>query len=166
MVRRRRVAGGFGSMATFDDLSRAVTAALETGKIGTPVAMRLYVRCADDSIDPAAVLNAAASLAGAIFSASPQNLTARFSEDRRQLNVLLGYADGQTLLLSVIGDVAGDGCDLLLIGNHGIVRLEGGELFDAVEPDSVSPDGETDRWQQLIAQSLATGEVIELDMGL
>lgn len=118
---------------TIDDLRRALTVAIATGKIGTPVALRVHAIVASDSFDPAAALDIVIGLAGIAFPTKPKRMTARSDPAGRQWNVLLNYAGGQTLSFSIASSPAcsGGNClHLLLIGNHGIIRLEEAELFD------------------------------------
>ena len=120
-------------MTTIDDLSSTLTAAIATGKIGTPVAMRVHAIVAADTFNPAATLDAVIGLADIAFPAKPQRITARSGGAGQQWNVLLNYAGGQTLSFSIASSPdrsAGNCLHLLLIGNHGIIRLEGAELIN------------------------------------
>ena len=145
---------------TFDDLQNTLATAIATDKIGTPVALRLHVNLADLSVEPAALLAAVASWAESIFSASPAKLTARCTGDDRQHNLLLNYAGGQTLLLNIVSGSTNDSLQLLLIGNHGVVRLEGGELFD---PTAMLPADDVDDWKRPLARSLAEKATVNLN---
>jgi hypothetical protein len=145
---------------TFDDLRDTLATALATEKIGTPVALRLHVNLAELSFEPAALLATVASWAESIFRASPAKLTARCTGDDRQYNVLLNYAAGQTLLLNIVRGSTTDSLQLLLVGNHGVVRLEGGELFD---PTGMQPADEIQHWKRPLARSLAGKATVTLD---
>lgn len=145
---------------TFEDLQKTLATAIATEKIGTPVALRLHVHLADLSILPVALLATVALWGESIFSASPAKLTARCTEDDRQYNVLLQYAGGQTLLFNVVSGSTNDSLQLLLIGNHGVVRLEGGELFD---PAGMQPANDVDDWKKPLARSLAEKIAVNLD---
>ena len=144
---------------TFDDLQKTLATTIATEKIGTPVALRLLVHIADLSVVPAALLAIVALWGESIFTASPAKLTARCTADGRQHNVLLNYAGGQTLLLNIFRGSTSDCLQLLLVGNHGVVRLEGGELFD---PAGMQAVDESQQWENPLARSLAEKNAVNL----
>ncbi len=149
-------------MTTIDDLSSTLTAAIATEKIGTPVALRVHAIVASDSFDPAAALDAVIGLAGTAFPTKPQRLTARSAGADRQWNVLLNYVGGQTLSFSIASNPdrsAGNCLHLLLIGNHGIIRLEGAELLD--ERSGGSPENVV-YWRRQMTDSHAKNSVVHL----
>jgi hypothetical protein len=92
-------------------------------------------------------------LAETVFSQAPSRLTARTrSETPRQWNLLCDYSGGQTAQLTLgCGAIASSTLHLLLVGNHGVVRLEGAEMFD--ETSLSATDEETNRWQQAVTSS-------------
>ncbi|MBW3543757.1 MAG: hypothetical protein KY476_26210 [Planctomycetes bacterium] len=139
---------------TFDDLKAAIDKVLSAGRIGTPVSVRVHVQIARaDAVPPYGGLAAAMRLADRVFDAEPCEVTARRADGTVHLNVLAGYPRGRTALVSIAFAADADPrLDLLVIGNHGIARLEGGELFDglcAADDHMQSPF-----WQQLVEQSL------------
>lgn len=138
---------------TLDDLERTLTDALSTEKIGTPVALRLHLQLADPAANLAQATAALMGLAETVFSQAPSRLTARTRDETpRQWNLLCDYADGQTAQLTLgCGATASSTLHLLLVGNHGVVRLEGAELFD--ETSLSATDEETNRWQQAVTSS-------------
>jgi hypothetical protein len=149
-------------VTTIDELQDAMTAAIATGKIGTPVALRVHAIVTSDSFNPAATLDAVIGLAGTAFPTKPQRLTARSAGAGQQWNVLLNYAGGQTLSFSIASNPdrsAGNCLHLLLIGNHGIVRLEGAELLDDCSGES--PENVV-YWKQHMTDSHAKQTVVHL----
>ncbi len=145
---------------TFNDLRRTLSEALSTGKIGTPVAIRMHVQLADSNVDPLMLLATAMQTVEQVFSARPARLMARENADGRQFNVLLNYAGGETVMLTVgRGSAKTASLNLLLIGNHGVIRLEGAELFEATAADFTA---DVDPWKSPIEQSLERNEAVAL----
>jgi hypothetical protein len=147
---------------TTDDLQNALTAAIATGRIGTPVALRVHAIVASDSFNPAAALDAVIGLAGTAFPTKPQQMTARSGGAGQQWNVLLIYAGGQTLSFSIASSPASTGGNrlhLLLIGNHGIIRLEGKELVD--DCSEKSPENAT-YWMRHMTNSHTHQSAVQL----
>jgi hypothetical protein len=141
---------------TLDDLDRTLTDALSTGKVGSPVALRLHLQLADSAADLAQATAALMRLAETVFSETPSRVTARTRDETpRQWNLLCNYPGGQTVQLTLgCGAAASSTLHLLLVGNHGVVRLEGAELFD--DTSLSATDEETNHWQQTVEQN-ATG---------
>jgi hypothetical protein len=147
---------------TIDGLRNALTAAIATGKIGTPVALRVHAIVASDSFNPAAALDAVIGLADTTFSSKPQRLTARSGGAGKQWNVLMNYAGGQTLSFSIASSPdrsAGNCLHLLLIGNHGIIRLEGAELLNVC---SCGPPKNVVYWRRQMTDSHISNSVVHL----
>ena len=117
---------------TFDAVRRALTDALESGKAGTPVALRVSVSLADERVDLAATVESVRRLAAGVFGSEAERLRARRDGSGRQLTVLATHAGGQTSFVSVSRVPGGDALDVVLVGNRGIVRLEGGESLEIV----------------------------------
>ncbi len=143
---------GPGLAMTFDDLKRTLCSVLETGKIGTPVSMRVHWQMPKTSTDVCAALASGMNLCQSLMKDSPSTLIARQASVGTQLNVLVTLENGRTVLVTV-----GSGCvhdavlELLLIGNHGVVRLEGEDQID--EP-LLTHDDEVQQWKTAVARSL------------
>jgi hypothetical protein len=145
------------------ELAHALYDTIRQGEIGIPVALRVSAQFGDRSIDVVQGAILVTQLAETAFSESlPARLHARSTSDRRQLTVLASYRLGQSCFVTTTAiDGAGSTLDLLLIGNHGIVRLEGRELFDPEGGDSSLSDyGQV--WKSAIEQSLSDGRAVEI----
>jgi hypothetical protein len=146
-------------MTTLDDLQTALSDTLATGKIGTPVSLRLHLQLTEPDADLFAAMSAVMQMIEPVFSSSSARLRARQDADARQLNVLLDYTNGETVLLTL-----GRGCakqpslNLLVVGNHGVVRLEGGEMIEESAGSTTSSDGT--HWKHVVETSLASGSAV------
>ncbi len=150
---------------TLDDLHKTLTDALATGKIGTPVSLRLHLQLVDPSADLAGSMATVMRIAEAVFDIPTATLSAQRDAGERQLNVLIESASGQTVSLTI-----GRGCtdtsklDLLLVGNHGIVRLGGTEHFDEASLASPASASEQDGrdWQVPLETCFGTNKVVRI----
>ena len=137
---------------TFDDLKRTLCSVLETGKIGTPVSMRVHWQIPKTSTDVCAAFASSMKLCHSVMKGSPSTLIARQAAGSTQLNVLVTLENGRTILATI-----GSGCvnyaelKLLLIGNHGVVRLEGEGRIDEL---LLTNDDEVQQWKTAIDRSL------------
>jgi len=149
---------------TFDDLSERIAPAVVSGKIGTPVSLRMHVQLAESRADLVQALANAMHVAESVFAVEPVTLVARRNSNESQLNVLVSYTHGQVVMLTVgRGSADSSSLHLLLIGNRGVVRLEGSELFDDAGMQS-PPDAA--HWQLLVDRSLTEGQPVCLDARL
>ena len=137
----------------FAELRSALTRALDSGHIGQPVAIRLHLRFGNGQVAAEQLLVGLAPIMADVFGDSYQRVMARSAEDRGQINLLLEYESGATALVTLVTLGETMPClHLVLIGNHGIIRLEGGpdiQLSDTQTADS--------RLLGLIKESLACG---------
>ena len=143
------------------ELQSTLVSAVASGKIGTPVSLRVHAVVAEDSLDPATFLDRISGWGATVFKAEPVRLTARVHATGRQWNILLNYPGGQKALITLASSpaTAGD-LHLVLVGNHGMVRLEGGESFDT-SPEATIPRAEF--WQQRLTASHAQNGPVDLD---
>ncbi|MGE3316675.1 MAG: hypothetical protein AB7O26_16280 [Planctomycetaceae bacterium] len=145
----------------FRELERAVSETIRQGEIGIPVALRLNCQFGDRSVDVIEGAIMALHLAETAFAEDrPARLHARRTSDGRQLTVLASYRLGQTFFLTTTAiDGVRESLDLLLVGNHGIVRLEGGELFvpESADGSFSDPGG----WKSAIERSLREQGAVE-----
>ena len=145
---------------TFDELNRTLSETRAGGKIGVPVSLRMHLQLSDRQADLVAALLAVIELARPLFGAQPSRLMARGVPGGPQLNVLASFTGGQTLLVTLgRGAVERATLELLLIGNHGVIRLEGAELFE--EPLFAAPEG-ADRWKSWIDKSLQQNVSVDI----
>ena len=116
---------------TFDELQITLTDALASGKIGTPVAARVHLQFPDADADLAAALATVAATFEPILDGLLTTLRCRQGSDLNQWNLLLQSEKGRTLFVTLgRASVPAATLNLLVIGNHGVIRLEGGEDFE------------------------------------
>lgn len=148
---------------TLDDMNAALSEALATGRIGVPVSIRLHVQLPEPDADLARVLATIMRVAATVFSGQPERLTARQDADRRQCNVLVQHAGGPTTFVTLgRGSVTRPSLHLLVAGNHGVIRLEGCELFDGSAARQPAAEPDVDRWRGAVAASIASGAAVDL----
>ena len=145
---------------TLDELNATLAAALASEKAGTPVSLRLHLQVAEttnDSVDLTAMLM---PLVETVFNARASRLLARRNVAADQLNVLFTLADGKTAFITCgRGSTRHTSLQLLLVGNHGIIRLEGGQLF---KPGKAVDAAGSRYWRTAIEKSLAANAPISL----
>ena len=137
---------------TLRELMQSLAQVVQDGSIGTPVALRIYTHLADPRCELSAAVAAFVEMGQALFNSPPLKLAAQSDAQDRQWNLLLNHAAGQTHSLTLIRGLAErSSIHLLLWGNHGLCRLEGGELWDAtfaVDPAAAN------LWHERIQSSL------------
>jgi len=137
-----------------EQLRSALKQALATGRAGQPVALRLHLQTGTAAATTEQLLACLMPVVSDVFGDEPQRVLARSATDSGQLNLLLEYEQGATVLVSVVALGQSRPClHVILIGNHGVIRLEGGEDFALAEP---LPDGH--HLLQRVQQSLECGE--------
>jgi hypothetical protein len=115
---------------TFDDLQRALQAEVATGSIGVPVSIRLNVAIPQTAAGREDTLARFQALPDRLFASQPERQSLLEQKDHRQIVAMGRYPGGQTSLIVVShGCGPEQSCDLLIVGNRGIIRLEGGELI-------------------------------------
>ena len=154
---------------TIDELHAALAESLAHGTAGVPVALRIHLQYSDPRTDLFRGWAAALGMAETAFSNTRlTKLFAQRESNGGQLNVLVTYSGGQTLLVtSGRGSAARPSLDLVLVANRGIVRLEGEEFFepDEFDPDHVDPIGRhQDHWHAAIERSLREHAAVDVDV--
>lgn len=145
---------------TFDDLNNALSDVVASGKIGTPVSLRIHLQIPDATESVNSILAKIIHFGQSIVAGTPSSLVARKNTRQSQLNVILSCAGGQTILATVgSGSSNRMHMQLLLIGNHGIVKLEGEDQLEALTPFHKD---ETARWESAINQSIQEAAQIPL----
>jgi hypothetical protein len=77
---------------------------------------------------------------------------AQSNGNERHISVIANYAGGQTATVTATeGSGTRAELHLLLVGNRGIVRMQGGEDFDET---SLPMPSQPQRWKSLIEESL------------
>lgn len=118
---------------SLSDVFRTVEDALATGQAGVPVSARMQwsIRAAAEAPAVAASL---LSRLSSLFRSSLSRVMVQQHISGEVLNVLATLVGGQTISLSLFSNPAAAGsengtsaraADLLVVGNHGVIRLEG-----------------------------------------
>lgn len=137
---------------TFQSLFATVRDAVATGKIGTPVSLRLHADFPDASMDLGAVVDTIMTETGPLFPAARWTVMAKRNASGRQLTALLQNDAGRTVFVTLnCGGTRAARLSLLVIGNHGVLRLEGGDEIDGSFVES-APDAS---WRSAIEATIA-----------
>ena len=114
--------------------------------------MRVHWQLPKTSTDVCAALASGMNLCQSVMKDSPATLIARQASVGTQLNVLVTLENGRTILATVgSGSVKRPVLELLLVGNHGVVRLEGKSRIDEL---LLTNDDELQQWKTAVARSL------------
>lgn len=144
---------------TSEELQKSLLSEATGGRIGVPLSLRASIQLADADTDLVLVATDLLQFAGELLSGHPSRLMAKSDAQTRQINALVEFDKGQTATITVgRGSVAHDEAQAILVGNHGIARLEGGELFEygvrAENPNQLE-------WRRRLELCLKTGEPVE-----
>jgi len=143
----------FPGAVTVHSLLAAIRSAVDSGRIGTPVSVRLHWEFSEIPLRDAAVL--AVRIADEALALEQPAWRVRTGNSDRLLNVLGEDRQGRTLLITVCrGTVRGLG--LTVFGNHGVLRLEhaGLEELSQESPENIKPELAEPVWQQRLLQSI------------
>ena len=138
----------FPGAVTVQALLKSVRSAVDSGRIGTPVGVRLHWQCADTPLKDAVLL--AARIADEALSLEQTVWRVRTGRSGRLLNVLGEDRQGRTLLITVCRGAARD-LGLTVFGNHGVLRLEHAGLE---ETSQKLPETTESEWQQGLLQAM------------
>lgn len=141
---------------TFEELQAALEQAHATGKVGTPVAARVHLQLPEPTTDPAMVLTSVLRMLSPCFTDTPNTLRVRSAST--QWNILLQTPAGRSLFVTIgCAAVTRSTVHLLVVGNHGIIRLEGSDDLRFSPTDSAST-----RMTAAIAEGVRSGRVVSL----
>ncbi len=120
---------------TVSELCDSIRAVLETGRLGTPVNVRLHWEFSESASQLRTVLMAAVEIADHALQLEEPVWRGRRHESGRTLNLLGSDRRGRTLMITLVAE-AKPQTALTIFGNHGIVRLDEGwvDLNSIVEP--------------------------------
>lgn len=137
---------------TIAELESALRAAINTGKIGTPVALRLLMQLPQEAADLGGWLSRLVENFVQTLEDPPRQLLANVATGR-QWNVLLTGRRGRTASITLgCGSSAHAMIQLTLFGNHGVVDLQGDPLEE--EPAPYPADAlQWREWVETSAQS-------------
>ena len=107
-------------------LEETVLESLNTGKIGTPVAMRIFLQITDQDLFPDKARDWCESLAEKVFQSKIKSRKERSHKTEKQASTITLFENG-TVLSSTVGCIPSSGSQLqfLLIGQEGIIQSEG-----------------------------------------
>lgn len=142
---------------TLRELTRTLSETLQTGKIGIPVSARIRIT---SSATTEQLLPAVMTLLSSVWEEKHLTLRATQHKTGLQTDLQLHLESGPTISISLIQNSPQESCRFLLIGNHGVIRLEGEDDFDFTpNPDSAPQE----IWNQLLQKSLSTGQPVQYD---
>ena len=144
---------------TLDDIQGALSDAMQTGKLGTPVAARVHL-LVDGEVNIAGAVERIAAMLSPCFELPSETVRARRHASGRVSSLLMQTGNGRTIFIS-IGQTDRPALHLLVVGNHGVLRLEGG---DCLEP--VSFDRTENEWSAQIAESCESGKIVRLNYSM
>ena len=152
---------------TLEEIKSTLLSTIETGRIGTPVSLRLYVQLtkADwNLVDLGVQLLAVARV---VFDSDVAMIQSQSNARQSQISVLAESLTGRTVSLTIgAGHAKEPQFDLLLVGNHGVARLEGLEDFDESSLSShqaCQSDAFAARLQQSIEESLSSDDALRVE---
>lgn len=120
---------------TLESVRSAIQASVRSGRIGTPVNVRIHWQFSD--LNPSAAAAVAVQLADAALSLDNPAWRARSGKadsKTSQLNVLGEDASGKTVLASLVRGPVPEFA-ITVFGNHGTLKLEHAALDEATLPD-------------------------------
>lgn len=120
---------------TVSELCGSIRTVLETGRLGTPVNVRLHWEFSESASLLQTVLTTAVAIADQALQLDEPVWRGRRHESGRTLNLLGSDRRGRTLMITLVAD-SNPHIALTIFGNHGIVRLDDGwvDLNSIVEP--------------------------------
>lgn len=120
---------------TFSELCNSISAVLETGRLGTPVNVRLHWEFSEHADVSTGILSTAVAIADLVLNLKSPTWRIRRHTTGRTLNVLGSDQRGRTLMISLVSESTPQTA-LTVFGNHGIVRLDDGWVDPATIPES------------------------------
>jgi hypothetical protein len=138
---------------TLGDLEHTLGSVLKSGQIGSPVALRIHATLPEGDLELRKVIGVFTTLIRLVADDSQGQLRARQHPSGRQVSVLWNDVNGRTVFISVMSaPMAQQGLQVLVVGNHGIARLSGGELWNVPNLEEEPP-----HWREAIDESLKRG---------
>lgn len=140
----------------------AVKSVIENGRVGSPVFLRCVLNISSDDKDVLSSISELVSLSNGLIPSKPQKVYAQGETDGIQVTVMVQYVSGQMAVLSSNRVETETAIDLMLVGNKGVIYHEtplGRHYLNATPPQL----GNTEELKDCIAESLATGEPVEVE---
>jgi hypothetical protein len=148
------------TLMTLSELETAVWQALETGQIGVPLSLKVWLHRPEGDLEVAENLAHLIERFVPMLRDVPSMLLATGADDGGYLQILLTGRVGRTALF--IGSTAHKGgphVRLLLVGNHGILELSGDSPWTE-ERAVASPHA--DAWVAAIESSRRANECVNV----
>ena len=144
-----------------ESLQKSVQTIIESGRIGSPVFLRCVCQIATGSslLQPAAAVMA---LANGWMPAEPEGIYAQGDADATQVTLMVQYAGGQSAVLSVNRTQTGTECDVMLVGNKGVIYHETPTGRHAISATPLEM-GDVRELTPVIAQALESGQLIQVE---
>ena len=119
------------TMSSIARFEATLLEAVATGKIGTVVSVRAMLQLPDESADLKSAASVVLALAARVLGTDAGQLVTRSHDSGQQLNLLLRLDAGGIQSVTVTrGGVSKLELDLVVVGNHGVIRMEGSELAE------------------------------------
>ncbi|MDA0834010.1 MAG: hypothetical protein O2955_02435 [Planctomycetota bacterium] len=143
-------------------LYKSVEQTVKSGRLGTIVSLRVLMSTKSRPVEQLAIW---LEWTGKLFDSSTGKLYASQDAGGRQISVLASLASGATISLTAVSyssvdDEPANTLQLLLIGQHGIARLEGGNEID---PALASAEKTSNKWTAAIEKSVHSQAAIHVD---
>lgn len=135
---------------TVAELCESIRSVLETGRLGTPVNVRLHWEFSESASLLQKVLAAAVEITDAALKLEEPVWRGRQHESGRTLNLLGSDRLGRTLMITLVAE-AKPQTALTIFGNHGIVRLDEGW----VDPNSIVEPVKERSWQSDLEEAMS-----------
>jgi hypothetical protein len=130
-----------------------LSSVLKSGQIGSPVALRIHATLPEGDLELLKVIGLFTTLVRLVADDTQGKLHARQHPSGQQVSVLWNDVNGRTVFLSLMSaPMAQQGLQVLIVGNHGIARLSGGELWNVPNLEDVASP-----WREAIDESLKRG---------
>ena len=144
-----------------ESLQKSVQTVIESGRIGSPVFLRCVCQIATGSslLQPAAAVMA---LANGWMPAEPEGIYAQGDADATQVTLMVKYVGGQSAVLSVNRTQTGTECDVMLVGNKGVIYHETPTGRHAISATPLEM-GDVRELTPVIAQALESGQPIQVE---
>ena len=144
-------------------LAATIESALQTGRIGTPVAVRMILHATADHGLLERIAGRAIGLSARWLASDPVSLAACGSADRGHLAALVRFQHGQSAVIAAgTNGTTGPKFDVVVWGNRGVLSIEGADALreDASDPQLSHVDR---RILEQLSSSLRTGGAIDAE---
>ncbi len=144
-----------------NSLKESVEEAVRDGHLGAIVALRVLMSAGDRPVEQ---LSHWLDWGTKLFACENGKLFASQDPTGGQISLLLTLTTGATISLTAVRssgrpNESTSTLQLLLMGQHGVARLQGGEDID---PSLNAADAPPQKWRDAIDRSLASGKAVDV----